>query len=210
YTLDVKDDVQRRDFTMNGLLMDERQNLFDYVGGQQDIMNQIIRTIGSPDLRFREDALRMLRAIYFQSKLGFTIEYDTKEAIKRNKHLIQELAMERVHQEMIKILKGEHLKLALNSMIETELDEVLPGLKKGIHYVAGLEMMPYVDAFFALSFTLNGGIVPAEWPFSNIHRNKYTKASELALKTTDHISDLELYHYGLEISILANKVNSYL
>ncbi|MBN3490843.1 CCA tRNA nucleotidyltransferase [Acholeplasma equirhinis] len=209
YSDNVNDDVQRRDFTINGILMDDYQNIYDYVGGQQDIINKIIRTIGDPDQRFNEDALRMLRAIYFQSKLGFIIEEETKRSIRRNRHLIQELPMERVHTEMIKILKGEHLKTALESMIETGLDEVLPGLEKGIKYAATLDLMPYVDPFFALAFTLNNGIVPAEWPFSNIHRNKYQKAAELALKTKEFIDDVNLYHYGLEISILANKVNAF-
>src|SRR5690606_36608881 len=68
YSEDVKDDVSRRDFTMNGLLMDENNEITDLVGGREDIRNRLIRTIGEPEERFQEDALRILRALYFQSK----------------------------------------------------------------------------------------------------------------------------------------------
>lgn len=207
YSDNVNDDVMRRDFTMNGILMDEYQNIYDYVGGQRDIEHKIIRAIGDPNERFKEDALRMLRAFYFQSKLGFEIEPVTKQAIQDNAHLIKELAMERIHAELIKILKGKHLKMALNSMIETGIHKVLPGLEKGIIHTAKLEEMPFVDTFFALSFTLNNGFIPAKWTFSNRHRHKYQKASELALMHPTTIPDTALYHYGLEISLLANKVN---
>ena len=142
YSDNVNDDVMRRDFTMNGILMDEYQNIYDYVGGQRDIEHKIIRAIGDPNERFKEDALRMLRAFYFQSKLGFEIEPVTKQAIQDNTHLIKELAMERIHAELIKILRGKHLKMALNTMIETGIHKVLPGLEKGIIHTAKLEEMP--------------------------------------------------------------------
>ncbi len=69
-----EEDVKRRDFTINGLLMDEHYNIYDYVGGEKDLDNKIIRAIGIPKERFNEDALRLLRAVYFQAKLGFEIE----------------------------------------------------------------------------------------------------------------------------------------
>src|SRR5690554_5341990 len=77
YSDNVLDDVNRRDFTMNGILMDEYQNIYDHVSGIKDIEAKLIRTIGNPDERFKEDALRILRAVYFQSKLGFSIDKDT-------------------------------------------------------------------------------------------------------------------------------------
>lgn len=210
YSSDVKDDVQRRDFTMNGILMDERQNIYDYVGGQQDIFDKVIRAIGNPNERFNEDALRILRALYFQSKLGFMIDPETKQAMMDHRNLITNLANERIHAELIKILQGKHLKLALETMVETKIHEVLPGLEKGILFTSKLDQMPFIDTFFALSFTLNNGIIPASWTFSNIHRNKYQKASEVALKVPGMVDDVTLYHYGLETCLLANKVNYYL
>lgn len=207
YSDNVQDDVIRRDFTMNAILMDEYQNIYDYVGGQKDIEDKIIRAIGNPNDRFKEDALRMLRALYFQAKLGFNIENETKEAMLNNRLLIEKLAMERVHAELIKILRGPYLKQALESMIDTKIHEVLPGLKKGIEHIVTLDEMPFIDTFFTICFTLNLGFIPSKWTFSNRHRHKYQRASELALKYPKHIPDEGLYHYGLELSLLANKTN---
>ena len=209
YSENVLDDVNRRDFTMNGILMDEYQNIYDHVEGMKDIQNKIIRTIGNPDERFNEDALRILRALYFQAKLGFIVEEGTKASMKKNAHLLKELKMERVLVEMIKMLKGPYLKDALKTLVDCNLHLYLPGIDKGILYVASLDEMPNVDTFFALAFTLNDGIIPSSWPFSNIHKNKYKKASYLAINH-ENITDHILYQYGMEITILANKVNFYL
>jgi len=210
YSEDVKDDVERRDFTMNGLLMDENNQITDLVGGLDDIKNRLIRAIGNPEDRFEEDALRILRAIYFQSKLGFVIEKNTREAMKKKRHLIKEIAVERVHTELLKILKGKFLKIALHTMIECGIDEMLEGLTKGIRYIETLDTMPYIDTFFTISYILNDGVVPKTWPFSNQHRNLYQKASEVALKYPTMADAVGLYTYGLEICLLANKANYYL
>ncbi|MEI6316002.1 MAG: hypothetical protein WCO89_14105, partial [Syntrophus sp. (in: bacteria)] len=79
----AREDVYRRDFTVNGLLMDpETGEIVDYVGGAADIERRVIRTIGNPEERFAEDHLRMLRAVRFAANLGFLIEAETSEAIK--------------------------------------------------------------------------------------------------------------------------------
>lgn len=210
YSDNVKDDVLRRDFTINGLLMDENERIYDHVGGLEDIKHEVIRTIGNPYDRFNEDALRILRALYFQSKLGFRIDEETKQAMKDSRFLIKEISRERVFNELIKTLKGPYLKLALETMIETQIDEVLPGLKNGINYISKLDKLPFVDPFFVVSFILNQGIVPEYWPFSNYHKNMYQKAVILSMKTKDFITPHDLYEYGLEISILANKANTFL
>lgn len=210
YSDDVKDDVLRRDFTINGILMDEFQNIYDYVDGQKDIEAKLIRTIGDSDQRFNEDALRILRALYFQSKLGFEIEAETLAGMIRSKDLISKISMERVHQEVIKILKGPFAKMALKTLIDTGIHKELPGLEKGFIKALECEKMPFVDTFFTMSFALNNAVVPAKWPFSNLHRNKYQKAAELANKVHGLIDNVNLYHYGVEISQLANKANFYL
>src|SRR5579862_70659 len=79
-----REDVERRDFTINGLLLDPATNqVLDYVGGQKDLQAKIIRTIGDPELRFAEDKLRMLRAVRFAARFGFRIEPATMAAIQR-------------------------------------------------------------------------------------------------------------------------------
>lgn len=200
-----EEDVKRRDFTINGLLMDENYDVIDYVGGKEDLQNHIIRAIGNPADRFNEDALRLLRAIYFQSKLGFQIDKDTRDAMKESAHLITHLPNERILNETLKMLAGDYQLMALKTLETTGLSKYLPGLEKGIHFInENLKERIFIDSFFVLCFALNES-VPNDWKFSNVHKNKYAKAVELILKEQE-IDALTLYGYGQEISLLANKI----
>jgi len=174
----VEDDVKRRDFTINGMLMDEKSQIIDYVSGQEDLKSKQIRAIGDPMVRFEEDALRMMRAFYFQAKLGFQIEKKTRDAILELRHKLLEVSNERILNELIKTFKGPYLKRAIQSMVTTRVHEVLPGLKEGLLFIQNLDDMPFVDAFFTMAFTLHGE-VPKAWTFSNKHRHRYETASFL-------------------------------
>lgn len=209
YSDKVADDVARRDFTINGLLMSETHEITDLVGGLKDIESRIIRTIGNPYDRFNEDALRILRALYFQSKLDFSIDPDTKTAMADLKHLIPLIAAERVYAEIVKMIKSKHLKRSLQSMIDTGIDEVLPGLSKGILHILTMDQMPFVDNFFSICFTLNGS-VPKYWVFPNKTRHLYETASMLATKYPTSFDNEALYTYGIENCIQAHKVNYFL
>lgn len=201
----VEEDVKRRDFTSNGLLMTEKEEIIDYVDGRADLQLKIIKTIGNPIDRFNEDALRIMRAFYFQSKLGFQIEKETRDAITEMKDKLKDIAMERILNEMIKLLQGGHVKKALKSMITTGVHEVLPGLKEGIIYAEDMDEIPFVDAFFTLCFTLSGS-VPASWPFSNKHRHRYETARMLS-ESNQTFDPYTLYTYGIDLCLLANRVN---
>ena len=202
----VEEDVQRRDFTINGLVMNDVLQISDFVGGKDDIKNKIIRAIGNPDERFKEDALRILRAVYFQSKLGFQIEKDTRQSMADNRLLLNNIAKERILNETLKVLREAHQLKALKTLDTTLISEVLPGLSKGIKYIVDTQKDPlFIDSFFSLCFSLNGS-VPSEWKFSNIARNKYEKVVELVNQKRE-LTNLDLYTYGLEISILSNKVS---
>jgi len=201
----VEDDVKRRDFTINGLLMNDKYEIVDYVNGQADLQSKLIRAIGDPRTRFEEDALRMMRAFYFQSKLGFQIEKETRDAIFEFRHMIPKISNERVLAELIKMFKGPYLKRAIQSLITTQVHEVLPGLKEGLLYTQKMEELPFVDAFFTLAFTLHGG-VPKEWTFSNKHRHRYEMGSYLA-KLPQPYDPYTLYTYGLDLCLLGNRVS---
>jgi poly(A) polymerase len=98
-------DARRRDFTINGLMLDPFSgDVLDYVGGRADLQAKLIRAIGAPDQRFREDHLRMLRAIRFAARLGFSIEDETFAAIRRAAHCITRISPERIRDELVKIL----------------------------------------------------------------------------------------------------------
>jgi poly(A) polymerase len=102
-------DARRRDFTINGLMLNPFSGeVLDYVGGKADLAGKLIRAIGDPDERFREDHLRALRAIRFAARLGFSIEDKTFAAIRRTAHCITRISPERIRDELVKILtEGE-------------------------------------------------------------------------------------------------------
>ena len=140
YSLDPKLDVQRRDFTINGLYYDPlTQNLFDFVGGQQDIQSQIIRTIGSPEERFKEDKLRLIRAIRFSAQFGYALETKTRSAILKQAPNIIEVSPERIHDELVKILTEGYSELAINALNENRL---LAHILPDVAALRGIEQPP--------------------------------------------------------------------
>jgi len=121
-------DVRRRDFTVNALLMDPvTGNIIDYVEGRRDIENRLIRTIGSPEERFAEDHLRMLRAVRFAANLGYDIGEETFNAIKQHVSLISRISAERIRDELTKLLTRGGARCGMENLAETGLlAEVLP------------------------------------------------------------------------------------
>ena len=105
---DVREDMLRRDFTINALAYSEQTGIIDCTGGAEDIKNKIIRCVGNPERRFREDALRMLRAVRFSAVLGFEIEEKTAAAIKKCAVMIKRISAERIREEIEKILRSEN------------------------------------------------------------------------------------------------------
>ena len=96
HTAPVEADLERRDFTMNAMAKDSDGNIVDLFGGREDIKNKVIRTVGNPEERFREDPLRMLRALQFAVRFGFTIEPSTAEAIKKLSGSFSTISGERI------------------------------------------------------------------------------------------------------------------
>ena len=113
FVSEVKDDLSRRDFTVNAIAYNDEEGYIDLFGGREDIENKIIRTVGNSNLRFQEDALRIMRALRFSSVLGFTIENATKKAIFDNKELLLNIASERIYTELAKLLLGDNCESIL-------------------------------------------------------------------------------------------------
>jgi poly(A) polymerase/tRNA nucleotidyltransferase (CCA-adding enzyme) len=107
YAKKLEDDLSRRDFTINAMAMDEKKKVVDLFDGQKDLKDKIIRTVGNPEERFNEDALRMLRAARFATTLGFTIEEKTAEAIKKNSIWLEAISKERIREEFVKIIMAD-------------------------------------------------------------------------------------------------------
>jgi poly(A) polymerase len=136
FSTDPREDVARRDFTINGMLLDPISNeVLDSVSGRRDLEAKIIRTIGDPKQRFAEDKLRMLRAIRFAARFGYTIEPATFAAIEDLADEIQVVSRERVRDELTRMLTEGHARRAFLLLDETGLlPEVLPEISamKGV------------------------------------------------------------------------------
>lgn len=149
-TSSLKEDVLRRDFTINGLAMDIDGNIIDYVDGKDDIKLGLIRTIGDPDKRFKEDYLRMLRAIRFAATLNFKIEIDTLDAIKENAHNIKFISAERIYKELYKMAScsGFVFAKAILLLKKTNLlRHILPEIDEMDQYEHTIETHPEGDVF---------------------------------------------------------------
>jgi len=136
----AREDVLRRDFTINGLLMDPETNqIIDYVDGLADIDRKVLRTIGNPAVRFNEDYLRMLRAIRFTANLDFKMDSATQSAIQANAACIRGISAERITEELHKILTRGGARLGFELLAETDiLQRLLPEVDR----MRGVEQPP--------------------------------------------------------------------
>ena len=125
---DPRQDVLRRDFTINALLLDpDRDEVLDFTGGRDDLRNRLVRAIGDPETRFREDHLRLLRAVRFAARLDYEIETGTKAAIRRLHDLILKVSAERIRDELVRILTEGSARRGFELLDETGLlAEILP------------------------------------------------------------------------------------
>ena len=130
-----QEDAWRRDFTVNGLFYDlDRQEVIDHLGGMTDLRRRTLRSIGDPDIRFREDPIRILRAIRFAARLDFTVDPDTLEAMKRHRWEILRSAAPRILEELLRILRCGASTPAFVLLGETRtLEVLLPEVDGALH-----------------------------------------------------------------------------
>jgi len=120
FTKSIEEDLARRDFTVNAMAYNPIRGFVDPFSGQEDLKNGIIRCVGDADRRFKEDSLRLLRAIRFAAQKEFVIEEKTLDSIKNNCHLVKNLSVERIISEITKILLSDHLEF-FDALYETGL-----------------------------------------------------------------------------------------
>lgn len=114
FVKETKKDYKRRDFTINGMYLDERFNLIDYCNGKNDLDKKIIKTIGNPYKRLKEDPLRIIRAIRFALAFSFAIDEKLKKAIHKRKCLLDKLNKDKIKQDLLKIKNcDENIKISL-------------------------------------------------------------------------------------------------
>lgn len=143
FSKNIGDDLKRRDFTINALALKLQKendgftgNIIDLFGGQNDLKNGLIRTVGDAHERFSEDALRIIRAVRISAELGFAIEKETLEALKRHAPLLMHIARERIRDEFIRILMSD---TPMNALILSHEIGILPFIAKELEDGYGVE-----------------------------------------------------------------------
>jgi poly(A) polymerase len=136
----AREDVLRRDFTINGMMYDPvRKEVLDWIGGREDIRRRVVRAIGEPEDRFTEDKLRLLRAVRFAARLEYSIEEKTYAAMVRLAPRLGAVSIERIHDELLRILTGAHAGRAVRLMHDTGL---LISFLPEIEAMVGVEQPP--------------------------------------------------------------------
>ncbi|MDN4601837.1 CCA tRNA nucleotidyltransferase [Paenibacillus sp. F6_3S_P_1C] len=184
FVQDVKEDLQRRDFTMNALAVDWDGNIVDPFGGQLDIQDGRVRCVGLATERFGEDALRMLRCVRFASVFDFKIAHNTWKGLIRQKDLLQHIAMERVRTEMVKMMAGPHPLHGLELLFRSQ---ALAHVKAPIHMerfnkslLSNMEQLIEENVLLRWSMLLIAGhytrdeadALLRKWTFSNDDRSR--------------------------------------
>ena len=133
FTSDIREDLSRRDFTINSIAFNPRFGCVDLFDGIKDIKNKTIRCVGDPKTKFAEDALRILRALRFSSVLGFGIEESTSEAIHECKHLLKNISTERIYTELSKTLCGKNIRNVLTEYADV-IAVPIPEIERTINF----------------------------------------------------------------------------
>lgn len=213
----LKEDLQRRDFTMNAIAMDKDGEIIDPFGGEDAIHSKQIVTVGNPDERFGEDALRMLRAVRFLSQLSFSIEDKTLKSLQHHCRLMENIAVERKTVEFEKMLQGPDRSKAVKLLGTCGMYQYLPGLKQ--HHeslirfsIRNSENLQLTETWVLLIYELGLSGKDIEdflrgWklPVQKIKKLKQIH-SWLLLRIDAQWNEESIYNAGLEIAISCEKV----
>lgn len=134
FSNNLEDDLKRRDFTMNAIAYDpHKDEIVDLYDGKKDLDDKVIKTVGNPEDRFLEDALRILRAVRFEAELNFTIEKETKKALTKTAKELKKIAIERIKDEFVKIVMSDNPMKGLETAHKLDiLKYIIPELEEGI------------------------------------------------------------------------------
>ncbi|MBC1473397.1 CCA tRNA nucleotidyltransferase [Listeria grandensis] len=208
----LEKDLERRDFTMNAIAMGLDGRFIDPFGGQKDMAKKQIRAVGVPFERFHEDALRMMRGVRFVSQLCFDLGKNTYDAILQNSELLENIAVERIAVEFVKLMRGEAVKVALPLLHELGILPFLPGLKGRKDALERLDkwdlaaVKDETTIWFVVVLAVqpvNVSIFLRAWKLPNKLIRDVTKAYALADKTV--WSDYELFVTGMDTVALIEK-----
>lgn len=193
YVKSLNEDLKRRDFTMNTMCIDENGKLIDLMNAKKDIDKKIIRMVGNPNIKLKEDSLRILRAIRFATVLNFRLDEDLKDAIIKNKELLRNLSYYRKKEELDKIFSSP------NSMYGIELIKLL-GLSEVLELKNIEKIVPtvYLIGMWAQIDSID------KYKFNNTEKDTIKKIKELMDKNILDYNNL--YKYGLYISTIVSEI----
>ncbi|WP_349401903.1 CCA tRNA nucleotidyltransferase [Candidatus Phytoplasma solani] len=212
---EAQKDIIRRDFTINALLMDEKGQIFDFTTGKLDLEQKILRTISNPFISFYKDALRIMRAFYFQAKLNIKIEHQTKKALKTQSHLLTKISYQRIYEYLQKIITYPNWQNSFKTIINTKTHLYLKAITRSIIFFASLDIITiktlkierYLEEniFWSISLAFDKNIF-LFWPINAKNKNKY---QTLIILSNNIFEDLKfnLFKYGLQNCLLSYKIN---
>ncbi len=192
YVDNLVDDIQRRDFTMNTLCMNKEGTIIDVLNGKKDIEDKVIRCVGNIEERLHEDPLRMLRAIRFATTLNFTIEKELYDSLKNNRDLIYDLSLDRIKDELGKILVSKNCIKGMDYLRRLGYLEIM-----GINYDRLVNVNDICGMFSQLTFT-------REYPFSKEEKKNIKAIREILNK--GFVDKHVLFDYGYYVSIVAGSI----
>lgn len=181
FVKDIRDDLSRRDFTMNAIAMNIEGNLIDPFNGREAISLHTIKTVGNAHTRFSEDPLRMMRALRFVSQLGFHLSEETWHAIQQNASLLTHIAVERNAVELEKLVQGTFAHQAWNLLVDSKIGYYLPVFKndpsmmqkcKELSWIPLDDLSEAIAVFHILYPTLSIDQWAKEWKLSNQQKRK--------------------------------------
>ncbi|MGO5579774.1 CCA tRNA nucleotidyltransferase [Streptococcus milleri] len=213
----LKEDLKRRDFTINALALDEAGNVIDLFEGLNDLKHQILRAVGTPSERFTEDALRIMRGFRFQATLGFALDKDTFNAMKMCAPLLEKISVERTFIEFDKLLTAFYWRKGLKSLIASGATDYLPDMRSS---QSQLETMFDVEADFkftsseqawaALLMVLQVKNVKnflKHWKTSNEFQKRVEQIVTIyTIRQTHFLNKEECYRFELDLMIQAEEI----
>jgi tRNA nucleotidyltransferase/poly(A) polymerase len=192
YVTDLKKDLLRRDFTINTICIDKDGNFIDLLNGREDLDNRVIKTVGNPRHRLKEDSLRILRAIRFASLLEFDIDDRTGYFIKKYGYFLKSLSGSRKREELDKILTSRNKEIGRNLLISFDLCKYL-----GLNNLSDIVLC---DDIIGIWSQLD---VSDDYPFSKLEKETIRKVRELLNK---ELNEINIYRYGLYISTVVGSI----
>ena len=192
YIMDLKKDLLRRDFTINTLCIDKDENLLDLLSCKQDIDLRIIKTVGNPRYRIKEDSLRILRAIRFAGTLNFSIDEKTMNYIKKYGYLLKKLSYSRKKDELKKIFSSKNKEKSRELIISLGIDKYLE--------IDNLADIVLCDDIMGIWSQLK---MSSKYPFSKVEKSMISNIKKMLLSDLDSYT---VYKYGLYVSTVVGSI----